>query len=253
MDNKVIEDCRTYISTVLVKKVELTDFLTESTILLNTYEDNKIWDLMVLLSDDWYEFEFAYLNSEHFVVDDHDHDPPVFTRVKSYSWLKDNFTKRLPVALWIFQNSAVIQESGEQFAEIITEQEKIFIKKIKALIRRKYLEMRGDRHNLRFSAIRTNDISNNLIKANVVKLCFEISLLALNKPYPFKVLLSEYTKMHVVDGERFVYLAQKFLTTNNPKETIALSDKIIEFVIMYLKETGEFSNDFLNRWWLYLD
>ena len=253
MDKSIIDRCKVYVAKILAKKIELADYINESTILLNVYENNKLWDVMIIMDDDLYKYEFAHLNSEHFVVDDHKHDPLVFTRVKSYKWLNEDFAKRLPVALWIFQNAAIIQKSGRQFTQIIAEQEKILTKKIQALIKRKYLEMRGERHNLRYSVVRIDDMANILIKANIAKLCFELSLLASGKPYPFRMLLPEYAKDNVVNGEKLFCLTQKFLTTTDAKKIIVLSDKLIEFVIKRLQEKNYFSNDFLRRWWLYLD
>ncbi|MCU0678876.1 MAG: hypothetical protein MUC28_00300, partial [Planctomycetes bacterium] len=155
----------------MARKNELDEYIKQSTILLNSYEGNRVWDLIILLDSEWFKYEFAYLYSEHFIVDDHDHDPPVFARMKSYAWLEENFSKRLPVALWIFENASMIQEHGNDFSRILSEQREKFTSSLLGIIRRKYLGMRGERHNLRYSAERISDMANTLLKSNIVKLC----------------------------------------------------------------------------------
>ncbi len=250
--------CREYISKVLAKKAELADYIDESTILLNAYENgayknNKVWDLMILIDNDWFKYEFSYLYSEYFVVDDHEHDPPIFTRIKNYKWLVENFAKRRSIALWIFQNAIVLQEKENLFQRIIAKQEDIFKKDIQNIIKRKYLELRSDRHNLRYSVTRPDDVANPLLKTNIAKLCFELSLLANRKPYPFRILLPDYAKNNAINGNEVFLLVQKFLVTTDPETTILLSDKLIERIVATLQEMNFYSEDFLFKWWLYLD
>lgn len=252
--NKTIIRCKEYVTKVLSKQVELSDYIGESTILLNVYyEDDKVWDLMILLDDDWFKYEFAHLYGENFVVDDHEHKPPAFTRVKSYKWLRDDFAKRLHVALWIFQSAIVIQEKENLFRQVITEQKDNFCQNLHGTIKRKYLELRSDRHNLRHSVTRPDDMANTLLKANIVKLCFELSLLANGKPYPFRILLPDYAKNNTTNGNEIFILTQKFLAATNPEITILLSDKLIGYIVTVLQKTKLYSEDFLLKWWLYLD
>ena len=250
--DKIALGCKEYVSEVLAKKFELDEYLEESTILLNTYENNRVWDFMILMDNKWFKYEFAHLYSEYFVVDDHEHEPPVFTRVKNYKWLTENFAKRLPVALWIFQNVIVIQEKENLFSQIIVEQQEKFNRVFLDIIERKYLEMRGDRHNLRYSVDRVGDLANILLKANIVKLCFEISLLADKKPYPFRTLLPDYTKENATNGHSVFPLAQEFLVTMEPEKTIALSEKLIDCIVTTLQEKKFYSDEFLLKWWLYI-
>ncbi len=251
--DEIIVGCKKYISEILTKKVELEDYIDGSTILLNVYA--KVWDLMILLDNDLFKYEFTPLYSEHFVVDDHKHEPPIFSRVKSYKWLTENFAKRLPVALWIFQNIIVIQEKGNLFQQIITEQKDKFNQNFQGITKRKYLELRSDRHNLRRSAMMPNDMAmaNALLKANVVKLCFELSLLADGKPYPFRILLPDFAKNNATNGYEVFLLSQEFLATTDPEATILLSDKLIEYTVAALQKMKLYSEDFLLKWWLYLD
>jgi hypothetical protein len=232
---------------------ELEEYLQQTTILLSSYEGNRVWDLMIFMDNEWFKYEFSHLYSDYFIVDDHDHDPPVFTRVKSYDWLEKNFSKRLPVALWIFENALVVQEHGTHFYQILAEQKKVFAKNLREIIRRKYIEMRGERHNLRYSAERPNDIANILLKSNIIKICFELSLLAEGKPYPFGILLPEYARSQSCFGNSIFEISSQFLAETNPKKTIALSDCLVEKVSSTLSATGNFSSDFLSRWWLYLE
>jgi hypothetical protein len=251
--SKTIDECKRYITDILSSNPKLRDYIEESTILLNTYECDTVWDLMVLIEDNWFLYEFSHLYGEHFVLDDHKHDPPVFTRIKSYGWLTENFSKRLPVALWIFQNSIIIQEKEALFRRIISEQGNRLSQSIQDIIKRKYLELRGDRHNLRYSINRPDDMANALLKANIVKLCLELSLLANGKSYPFRALLPDHAKNDSVNGQKTFFLTQKFLAATDEKTVISLSDDLIEHVINVLRETGLYANDFLLRWWLYID
>lgn len=251
--NEVQVRCKKYIAEVLSQRVELSEYINRATILLNVYQDNHVWDIMILINDDWFKYEFAHLHGDHFVVDDHKHEPPVFTRVKCYQWLQKNFIKRQPVALWIFQNAIIIQEQGELFQKIMTQQQQIFNKQLDSLVRRKYLELRGDRHSLRYRVLKPDEITNIILKANVVKLCFELLLLADGKPYPFKSPLSEYVRSHAKNGEEVFDIAVKFIATIDPEMTIALSDKLIEYVTSALHAHTIYSDDFLSKWWLFLD
>jgi hypothetical protein len=237
----------------LAHRTELEEYIEQVTILLNSYEGNRVWDLMILMDSERFKYEFAYLYSERFVVDDHDHDPPVFARVKSYTWLEENFSKRLPVALWIFKNAIVIQEHGNDLSRILDEQEDKFAKNIRRITRRKYIEMRGELHNLRYSAERPRDMANILLKSNIVKLCLELSLLAEGKPYPFGVLLAGYACSQSGFGKEIFDISNEFLVEIDPKKTVDLSDRLIEKVSSTLSKTGNFSSDFLSRWWLYLE
>jgi len=249
----IVTGCKKYVAEVLAHKTELSGYIGESTILLNVYENNKIWDLMILIGNDCFKHEFARLYGEYFVVDDHEHDPLVFTRVKSYQWLAENFTKRLPVALWIFQNAIILQEKGNLFQRVIAEQRGNFCRDLHGIIKRKYIELRTDRHNLRYSAMKPEDMANALLKANIAKLCFELCLLAGNKPYPPKNLLPDYAKNNAINGNEVFFLAQKFLTAADPETTILLSDKLIDHIVATLRETKFYSDELLLKWWMYLD
>ncbi len=241
-----------YVDEILSQRSELSDYLDQATILLNVYANNQVWDIMILMDDDWFSYEFAHLYSEHFVVDDHDHVPPVFTRVKNWQWLRGDFARRRPTALWIFQNSLILRENGTTFQDIVSEQQKEFHKQLKCLIRRKYLELRTDRHGLRFRSVQEN-IPNALLKANVVKVCFELLLLAEGKPYPFKAPLAEYARQQSEVGDKVFQLATEFLATNDPKTTISLSDQLIEMVSSVLLSRKLCTDRLLEQWWLFLD
>lgn len=98
MDN-ITKKCRRYIDQYLTKIPQLADYLSQATIILNCYENDGIWDLMILIENELYQYEFSQLYGEYFVVDDHKHNPPVFTRVKSYAWLKGGSLKSVSIII----------------------------------------------------------------------------------------------------------------------------------------------------------
>jgi hypothetical protein len=251
--NDIVKRCRKYVQKDLTKQNGLDKYIKQSTILLYSYERNYIWDLLILMDNELFKNDFVFQFSENFIIDDHKHDPSVFVRVKNYSWLKDDFNKRLPVVLWIFENALVIQEYGNNFSQILYENKKLFTKKLFGIIKRKYLEMRGDRHNLRRSIKKSNDLASIILKSNIVKLCFELSLLAEGKAYPFRCFLPEYAKSRASFGNDIFIISNKFIAETDQNKIIDLSDCLIEKVSRALRLNGNFSKDFLDRWWLYLD
>jgi hypothetical protein len=249
----IIDSCEDYVNQTLSRKKELEGHLGKSTILLNSYRNNLIWDIMVLLDDEEFKQNFAPMYGETFAVDDHEHQPPVFTRVKCYNWLEGNFKQRLPIALWVFGNAGIVRQEGEWFSKFIAQQRKKFAANLPQITKGKYLEMRGERHNLRYIVREPDDISHLILKANIVKLCFELCLLAEGNPYPFKALLPSHAQAHSETGRLIFPLSQDFLRETNPTKVISLSDELIENISSMLRKTGWFSNEFLAVWWLQLE
>jgi len=78
---------RIYIENKLYKTQELAPYIKEASILWTENDPGLVWDLMILLPDDLFQ-KFSNQSGECFVVDDHDHTPWIFTRVKSFEWIK---------------------------------------------------------------------------------------------------------------------------------------------------------------------
>ncbi len=242
---------RAYVENKLYKTKELVGFIEEASILQTENEPGLVWDVMVLLPDGSFQ-EFSGRYGECFIVDDHDHYPEVFTRVKSFEWLRKDFTRRLPIALWIYQHSLVLADKEGGFNRILQEQMRAFNQAIPEILRRKYLEFRTERHNLRHALKRKRTVSELLIKATVVKLGLEMIFLAERKPYPYKKWLSLAAGQEVRCGKIILQISNEFLSADTVEATLELSNRLVGKIVEVLDETGMFSKDFLERWWLYL-
>ncbi|MEK9135150.1 MAG: DUF4037 domain-containing protein [Patescibacteria group bacterium] len=242
---------RAYVENKLYKTKELVEFVEKASILQTENEPGLVWDVMILLPDDSFQ-EFSGQYGECFVVDDHDHHPNVFTRVKSFEWLRKDFTRRLPIALWIYQHSLVLADKGGGFDKIIQEQMKVFDEAVPETLRKKYLEFRTERHNLRHALKRKETVSELLIKATVVKLGLEMIFLAQRKPYPYKKWLPSIAGQETRCGKIVLQISNEFLSSGTAETTLELSNRLVEKIVELLDETRMFSKDFLERWWLYL-
>ena len=241
-----------YIREKLFTTQDLRRYLESSSVLITGQDSELVMDVMVVMPDDLFEGSFRRQFGECFVVNDHKHRPPVFTRFKSFRWLREDLSRRLPIALWIFRRASVFQDPNMTFQKIIAECEEVFKKTIHSIISHKYIEFRSERHNLRQVVWHKDKIATDLIRATVVKLAFEIVLLSQGSPYPFKKWLSSEVDRLDVDGHGLVCLSRKFLMETDLKRVIALSDQLVEYIIDILSRSDKFSADFLQRWWLYL-
>jgi len=242
---------RRYVENKLYKIPELASYIGEASILWTENDPGLVLDLMILLPNDLFR-TFSGHSGECFVVDDHDHTPWIFTRVKNFEWLKRDFGVRLPIALWIYQNSIVLQDRDRRFDEILQEQKRAFNKAILEILRRKYLEFRTERHNLRHALERKNAITVALIKATVVKLALEMSFLVEGKPYPYKKWLPLVVQSDTIDGKELFQISEDFLSVEDPLTTTELSDRLVEKVSAMLIKTQIFPVDFIQQWWLHL-
>ncbi|MBU0636958.1 DUF4037 domain-containing protein [Patescibacteria group bacterium] len=231
-------------------KMEVTEsFLTSSIILLIEDDPNIVRDILVLIPNTEYG-KFVDCYGPHFVVDDHDYEYPVFTKFRNLEWMKDDLKSRLSIALWIYQNSLVIQDPQREFVRLLNYYQSVFQQALPVLIKHKYIEMRTERHNLRQAISRDRKIAIPIIKATVAKLAMEISLLADNQPYPYKKWLPEVARNSHMG--RVIYpLVEAFLGEKNSEKTIVISEEIIESMRNFLSKNW-LSSDLLNRWWLYL-
>ena len=242
---------RAYVENKLYKAPALEPYLGKAAILWTENDPSLIWDIIVLLPDELFS-EFIRRYSDCFVIDDHEHVPWVFTRVKSFEWLKGDFESRLPIALWIYQNSLILQDREGRFGEVLQKQKEIFIKIILEILRKKYLEFRTERHNLRHALERGNVVAITIIKNTVVKLALEVSFLIERKPYPYKKWLPLAVQRETSNGKEVLQISEDFLNTADHKKTIELSDCLVEKVVKMLVETSMFPEDFLRKWWLNL-
>lgn len=242
---------RIYVENKLYKIQELTSYIEKASILWTENDPGLVWDLMILLPDDSFQ-DFSSKSGECFVVDDHNHTPWVFTRVKSFEWIKKDFEARLPIALWIYQNSVALQDRDRRFDKLLQEQKGIFSEVISKILKRKYLEFRTERHNLRHALERKNAVAITLIKATVVKLALEMSFLVEGKPYPYKKWLPLVVQYDTTNGKELSQISEDFLSAEDPSAIIELSDRLVEKVGAVLVNTQIFPTDFIQKWWLYL-
>lgn len=242
-----------YIQCLLSDHPILSEYIQQgASILVNSYEDGLVWDGIVLLENGMYKFEFAHLFGDSFVIDEHLEHRDIFIKVKSYEWLLKDLANRLPISLWILEHTFVVRDFENRIAEIVSDHHTIFDQKLADLIATRYLGLRSERHNLRFSAKRVGDLGSDLTKAAMIKLSMEISLLAERKTFPFKVLLPGHAEKNTAQGKFLSQLYAKFFSAKYEHEVIALSEEIIQQALSTLSEKKFFSDDFLNNWWLYL-
>lgn len=250
VDNKTVR-YRKYVIKHLASTPELSSYIQTAWILLTREDPGIVWDFMILLQSSAFD-GFKGKHGETFAIDNHNHDPPVFTRVKDFQWLEADFQRRLPIALWIFDHSIAIQDPKSRFAHLLKKQKHIFRAKLPGIIRQKYLEFRTERHNLRQTVSKERGMATQLIKTTVAKLAMEISVLATGRPYPFKKWLPTVTAQEGGHGGTIVNLAKHFLQATDQRMIIRLSDELVAEVIQVIRETGICSEDFLVRWWLHL-
>lgn len=226
-------------------------YLKQSAILLTELDPDIVWDIIVLMSD--FEFsEFVSRYGPSFVVDDHEHDPPIFTKFRSFSWVENDFQARLPIALWIYQNSLIVQDPQGEFQSILARYEISFSQSLTNFICKKYLEFRTERHNLRQAVAKKRAVAIPVIKATVVKLALEICLLVEKKPYPYKKWLPEIAKTQSCCGQTIYAVVEMFLEEKDGEKTIKISEELV-CKIKHALASIEFAPDLLERWWLYLE
>jgi len=245
------KEVRKYVFGTLYKKPILKKHMSQSSILLIVKEDS-IWDIMVFFLDDVFCEYFVKKVGKCFVIDDHDYDPWVFTRIKNYEWLRKDFSKRPSIALWIFGNALIIQDKDNRFSEILIEQRRRFYEAMPDFLTAKYIELRSERHNLRYALIKRRLLASKLIRATIVKLSLEICFLSERKPYPYKMLLPERSLVETVNGKDILQIGESFLKANKDESIIDLSEDLIQKIVSILRSTKMFSDFLLDNWWLHL-
>jgi hypothetical protein len=241
---------RKYVKDKLGSMENICDYIPGATILCTEYDQKIIFDLLVLLENDLFRYEYEKLHP--LFVDDHEHVPPVFTKIRPYQWLSNDFESRLIIALWMYRRAIILQKTGDNFDDILQVAEKKFRNNLEDIIRKKYLEFRSERHLLRACVQRKDQLAIELIKANIAKLALELSYLAESKPYPYKVRLVWEVRRDTKYGECLYRLSNEFLKSSS-REVIKKSDLLVNRIIKMLLETKLFSPRFLNSWWEYLE
>jgi len=248
-----------YLQTKLARKSKLSEFFDDAAVVwyassafVEWYDPELVRDILIILPDERFE-SFKTNFGPNYVVDDHNVVPPVFVRFKSYKWLQRDFARRLPVALWIYQHAKVLRDPQGKFADILRSQSEVFKKQLPSILRRKYIEFRTDRHNLRHTIPSRMDLATRLIKASVVKLALELTLLAEGQPYPYKKWLFWATEREATQGQEVVSLVTRFWDETDNDRVITLSDQLVAKVASICAQSGLVSEGVTTKWWLHLD
>jgi len=251
MSSAIELELKRYFFDKLLSITSLKEYLEVSSVVSVEIDQEIVYDLMVFVPDHLFNSRFKTQFGESFVVNDKEYSPPVFTRFKNYQWLRKDFSNRLPIALWIFRQAIVANDPCGRFKKIISDYSVVFARCVKDIIRRKYIEFRSDRHNLRQSVCHRDDLAINLLRANVVKIAIEILILANDQPYPYKKWLPFEAKKYE-GGSEIVQTCIKFIKEKDNQKVIVLSDDLVSKIVDTLARKNCFSLSFLNQWWLHL-
>ncbi|GEM_PF-2742618 len=241
-----------YVKDVLAAHEALAPILSLSTIVLNDYENGYVWDYLILPPEELYEEQILRKYGPNLVIDDHEHSPWVFTKVRSFEWVKQDIVKRAAIALWIYLHAEVMQDPERRFPSLVQSYQQEYAKKIPTILRQKYLELRSERHNLRYTAFHEQDVASQLIKSCLVKLALELCYVFEAKPYPFKALLARKAAEETENGEKVLFHSKQLLESQNPHEVIRITDDLIREIDRFLITSPYVTEDFLRSWWLYL-
>lgn len=242
---------RRYFEEELMLIDDLRKYLPISTIVSVEVDEELIIDLIAFVPDQIFNSEFTKKHGDCYVVNDQKQLPHVFTRFKSYQWLLDDFSKRRAIALWIFQNAIIVNDPNDAFRRIVQSQSEIFHRSLVDIIRKKYIEFRSDRHNLRQAIFHQDKLAINILRANVAKLALEILILANGKPYPYKKWLaseaSKYDANHVVREDCLRFISEEY-----PDKIIAQSDELVGKISDVLLLNTNLPTQLVKEWWLHL-
>lgn len=240
-----------YYQRKLLSEVAVGKYVEQSSVVTIELDEGVVYDLMVLVPDNVFDAEFTGRFGECFVLNDQECAPPVFTRFKSHAWLRRDFERRLAIALWIFGKSVVIHDPGGMFSSVVSEYKSMFERNLEGIIKRKYVEFRSDRHNLRHTVHHQDGLVCDILKANIVKLAAELQMLSQGKPYPYKKwLVYEVGKSD--EGKHLLAISRRFIETRDPTDIILTSEELVQSVIHFLNRDGLLPSNFLAEWWLHL-
>lgn len=242
---------KAYLNEELLQIKELNKYLTQSAIVTVELDEKLIFDLIAFVPDQIFNGEFVEKFGDCFVVSHQKILPHIFTRFKNFQWLKADFSNRLNIALWIFQNSVVLQDPDGTFSRIVENQSVLFEKNLTNSIRRKYIEFRSDRHNLRQVIYHKDRLSIELLRSNTIKLALEIMILAHGKPYPYKKWLA--TEAAKLDANRTVIkICNEYAKESDLDRIILLSDDLVSITADILLSKNRLSPNIIKEWWLHL-
>lgn len=239
-----------YLKRNLPKILESNELIDSVSVLLTENDHDSIWDLLIIIPDEKYA-DFSGQYGFSYVFDDHGHSPPVFSKVRSIGWLKSDLDRRMPIALWVLNNSLIILDHDYQTQNLIDEYGSKFKTRIPDLIKLKYLELRSERHNLRKAVDFRRDMAIEIIRITVIKLALELSFLIDNQPYPYKKWLPEMAALSHY-GREILDVSNIFLKAVNHNEIIETSQTLVNTVNDMLREKGALPNYVIERWWEYL-
>lgn len=243
---------RQYFEDELMRIDNLREYLPRSTIVSVEIDERLIIDLITFVPNQIFNGEFVEKHGDCYVVNDQKQLPHVFTRFKSYQWLLDDFSKRLAIALWIFQNAIIVNDPDDAFRKIVRSQSEIFNRSLVDIIRKKYIEFRSDRHNLRQAIFHQDKLAVNMLRANVAKLALEILILVNGKPYPYKKWLAiEASKYDANHGIREACL--RFTSEEDPDKIIAQSDELVGKISDVFLSNTNLPEQLVKDWWLHLE
>ena len=216
-----------------------------------TVTDSTVWDYLVFLPNGFFE---SYRESGGTTtIDDHDHHPWAFVRIVPESWIVEDFNRRLPIALWIYSNATRIHGKWQWFAHVLDSAKKDFETVREGLTRRKYLEFRTERHSLRRAVQRTSSVTTVFIKTAFLKLSFELLYLSEGKPYPYRERLAVSVGNDTKTGTELGSLAERLIDCVDPKETIKISEEIVQIINRQLLTAEAIETGIVDEWWLFLD
>ena len=242
---------RQYFEDELMSTDDLHKYLPRSTVVSVEVDEKLIIDLIVFIPDQIFNSEFVNKYGDCYVVNDQKQLPHVFTRFKDYQWLLNDFSRRLAIALWIFQNAIIINDPYDTFRRIVQIQSEMFNRRLTDIIRNKYIEFRSDRHNLRQAIFHQDKLAVDILRANVVKLALEILILANGRPYPYKKWLApEASKFDV--GHGVLESCFKFTNEENPSKIMSWSDELVSKTSDVLLANTNLPAQLATEWWLYL-
>jgi hypothetical protein len=159
---------------------------------------------------------------------------------------------RPAIALWICIHAKVLQDPDRRFYSIVLSRQQEYVKTIPAILRQKYLELRSERHNLRYTVFHGQDVASELIKTTLVKLALELCYLFEDRPYPFKALLPRKAAEETKNGNSVLFHCERLLGLKDPHEAIGITDDLIREIDRFLINSPHVNENFLRSWWLHL-
>jgi hypothetical protein len=247
-------DQQTYINNVLdneeflsLRKAKLSIVVTGSSAGIgnDTFSD---WDFKIFVDNyGFHQFEETF--GGKFALEDNDHEPPCFVLVRPISFLNQEFLENQPIALWIYQNSKVLRDDNNQLRDFLGYQQETFDTALEKLIHSKYLRLRCRRHALDNSIKRGDDLTVELLKADVVIHGFELLHLINGKPFPYPKWLLLSAKYNFIEThEELLLIAGSLISSSADSQIIQASRNYVDIIIGLMVDKG-YDADLLKSWW----